>query len=483
MVPIIPHPKNYETNSIGACVALPCIYTDVAAWRSHTDALCEMIKRGFSVSPRYACGGIELLADLSLSKNAYRIEAKDAIRVYASDSEGACYGLASVLQSLFVTRERFVMQGGTVTDAPDKDYRALMVDLGRQWHPFPKLLKFVDICFFYKIKYLHLHFADTELYTLPSRAFPKLSSEGRFYTEEEIASLHEYARSRGVIIVPEFECPGHAPLLNRAYPEIFKDKSTAPDGAFHDEAGNVIPSDSLLCAGSESAFSGVKTLLSEIAELFPDAPYIHIGGDEATISLWEECERCRAYMKKNGISDVYELYSDYVGRICRHVLSLGKTPIVWEGFPKKGSERIPKETIVEVFECLYHLPNDLLDEGFRIINASWQPLYIVPAMMLDPQRNWGAREVFKWDMHRFENWWERSAAYENPITIPETGALLGASLCAWEMTYEEEISTVMANLAALSERTWSIKRCRTLDEFWAGFRRIYDLLARIIQDR
>ena len=30
----------------------------------------------------------------------------------------------------------------------------MMIDLGRQWHPFSKLLKYIDLCFLYKIKYL-----------------------------------------------------------------------------------------------------------------------------------------------------------------------------------------------------------------------------------------------------------------------------------------------------------------------------------------
>ena len=480
---VIPAPKKRTALSSPVHAVAFSVYTDVLAWKKHIAAFSDAVFAAYGARPTEKSGGVELIFDASLSKNAYRIDTSAAICVYASDSEGASYGLATVLQAVFVLPEGFCMKSVLIEDAPDKDYRALMVDLGRQWHPFSKLLKYVDVCFFYKIKYLHLHFADTELYTLPSRAFPKLNVEGKYYTEEEIARLREYAEARGIVLIPEFECPGHAPILNRAYPEVFKDKSSAPDGAFHDEAGNIIPSDSLLCAGSESAFSGVKTLLAEICALFPDAPYLHIGGDEATISLWNECADCRAYMEASGISDVYELYSDYVGRVCKYVLSLGKTPIVWEGFPKKGAERIPKETVVEVFECLYHLPNDLLDAGFRIINASWQPLYIVPAMALDPKRNWGAREVFEWDMHRFENWWDRSVAYQNPITVPESDALLGTTLCAWEMTFEEEISTVMSSLAALSERAWSLERARTEEEFWSGFRRTYDLLARIIQDR
>ena len=77
------------------------------------------------------------------------------------------------------------------------------------------------LCFFYKVKYLNLHFADNKIYTLPSRAFPKLCVDGMYYTEEQIRHLREYAKARGVVLIPEFECPGHAKSLTCAYPEIF----------------------------------------------------------------------------------------------------------------------------------------------------------------------------------------------------------------------------------------------------------------------
>lgn len=35
-----------------------------------------------------------------------------------------------------------------IEDYPDKEYRGLMVDLAREWHPFYTLLNYVDLCFF-----------------------------------------------------------------------------------------------------------------------------------------------------------------------------------------------------------------------------------------------------------------------------------------------------------------------------------------------
>ena len=483
MPTFIPAPKKFTVTDTQKHEVPFAIYTEEKAWELYARTFIETFSKGYYKELNFnEKGGIELYRDDTLAADAYRIDTEGALKIHASSDEGINYGLATALQILDVKDDRICLEAMQIEDHPDKDFRALMVDLGREWHPFGKVLKFVDVCFYYKIKYLQLHFADTKLYTLPSKAFPKLPSEGKHYTLEQIEELREYAKARGIVLIPEFECPGHAPRLNECYPEVFGDLGTGEGALFYNEAGDVINNKSLLCATRESAVEGVKTLLREMAEMFPDSPYLHIGGDEANIALWDQCSSCTEYMKKNNISDVYELYSDYVGRITSFVLSLGRTPIVWEGFPKKGSERIPKETIVIAWECHYQMPADLLESGFKIINAAWKPLYIVPGMAFSPTINWQAKDILDWNVYNWQHWWPKSEARLNPITVPDTDQLIGSMLCSWEMTFEQEISTVMSNLGAMSERVWTTRRTRTFEEFGSGFRKLYDLLGRIIQD-
>ena len=47
---------------------------------------------------------------------------------------------------------------------------------------------------------------------------------------------------------------------------------------------------------------GICILLKEICDLFPNSPYIHIGGDEAAYPAWDHCTDCVAYMSNEGIS-------------------------------------------------------------------------------------------------------------------------------------------------------------------------------------
>jgi hypothetical protein len=92
-----------------------------------------------------------------------------------------------------------------------------------------------------------------------------------------------------------------------------------------------------------------------------------------------------------------------------------------------------------------------LKNGFKIINASWQPTYFVPSLI----HRWGAAELFGWDVNRWEHWWVQSEACEHPIQIEPTENLLGASLCSWGLSYDLVISRLMENFPAFSQTLWS----------------------------
>ena len=83
----------------------------------------------------------------------------------------------------------------------------------------------------------------------------------------------------------------------------------------------------------------------EVMDLFPNAPYIHLGADEVVAEAWEHCALCKEYMAKHEIKDTQELYSDFVARVTNYVLEKGRRPIVWEGFRKEYSDRISKEVM------------------------------------------------------------------------------------------------------------------------------------------
>ena len=479
MIKLIPSPKTYEISDEVLRFPLK-LFTEEADFLPGAEVFADAFRKLYGRELAREPGGLLLRKDASLAPGAYVLEAGAALTLRAADTEGILYALASLLQLADGEYGCIRIPRVRIEDRPDKGYRSLMVDLAREWHPFPKLLKFVDICFWFKIKYLHLHFIDSRRYTLPSRAFPKLPNEGEHYTFDQIRELNDYARARGILLVPEYEGPGHALRYVEVYPEVFADHAGGePIVTARTEHGEPLQYRELMCAANPLCMEANERLLKEIADMFPDSPYIHIGGDEAQIKQWEQCDDCTRYMREQGIDDVYELYSRFVGRIASYVLSLGRTPIVWEGFPKKGHEHVPKETVVVAWESYYHMVYDLLEEGFRVINASWEPLYIVPSFA----RRWSPFDILKWNVHRWQHWWPESEAHLEPITVSPTDQVLGAILCSWEQSFELEIGALMENLAALSERTWNVRRSVTDEEYTEMYQAQRLRLARLIQDR
>jgi len=462
---VIPMPKEVigeSAEGVFGCTAyVPFIKCECECFKAAVGAFTAYVQKAHGVKLTEGDGGTSVVYDSGIEEGAYRIVSDEkGIVLSASGVEGINYALATLLQLISVTSGGPAVPIVTINDKPDCSYRSLMVDLARQWHPFELLSDYVDLCWFYKAKYLHLHFIDTQSYTLPSDVFPKVSTEGRHYTKEQIAQLNEYALARNVELIPEIEVPGHAAAMVKAYPELFAcvpmevKTDDADPTAFKSHFKN-----NIINVGKPGIMDTLKQLVSEIIEMFPNSKYLHIGGDEATINEWNYCADCTKYMKDNNIDGVRALYTEFTKRMTDMVLSLGRTPIVWEGFPKEGAETISRDVVVIAWESYYHLAPDLLEEGFNIINCSWQPLYIVPS------RHWTVENIMAWNIYNWQHWWPKSEARLNPIHVQPTNQVMGGQLCSWECRHDQEIQPIKENLAALSERTWNIKRYADDKEF------------------
>ncbi len=448
--------------SVGAAIG-----TDHASFGIHTDTLATYAAKIHGVNLARGEGGVMLYHDASLGAGEYRVACDEGgVRAYASDDDGAAYAMSTLLQLMAADGGRVRFPKVEIIDRPDCPYRSLMVDLARQWHPFETLFDYVDLCYLYKIKFLHLHFVDTQSYTLPSDIFPRIATEGRCYTKAQIRELNDYALSRGVELIPEFEVPGHALAMVEAYPELF---AHTPLTEGEQVSSNIV------CVGKPGLIENLKKLIEEIIEMFPHSRYLHLGGDEAEIAAWDKCADCTRYMAEHGIDGVYALYSHFTKEVTDMVLALGRTPIVWEGFPKEGTEEISRDVVVIAWESYYHLAPDLVEEGFRIINASWQPLYITPSV------HWSVENILAWNVYNWQHWWPKSEAHLNPIHLQPTEQVMGGLLCAWEWSYEGEIDILKENLAALAERTWSIRRYAEDGEFREKLNAILPLAHKMLE--
>lgn len=109
---------------------------------------------------------------------------------------------------------------------------------------------------------------------------------GTYYTQEEIRSVIEYARVRGMEIIPEIDMPGHTRSMIAAYPHLscFGEKTELC------QFGGIF--EKILCPGKDETFEFIEKLLTEVCALFPDDRF-HIGGDEAPKTEWKKCPHCK----------------------------------------------------------------------------------------------------------------------------------------------------------------------------------------------
>lgn len=369
----------------------------------------------------------------NLTSEEYLIEIqKDSIILEAADNFGFARGTATLLQ---LPDENGNLPIGKIKDQPDYNYRALMIDCSRSWYSVATLKQIIDLCFFYKIKYLHLHLTDDALFTFPSFAFQKLASK-QSYSVAELAELNEYAFERGCILIPEIDIPGHSSVFIEKYPDIF---------ALKNKAENYYT----INMGKEEAYAALETLLKEVAKSFPYSPYIHIGGDEVNLNGFANDPDVKNYLKNNNISTLNDLYHHFIVRISQMVKDLGKQPIIWSDFTNEGTVKIPNDIIVMLWRTGGYKPEDLVKDGFKFINASWKPLYVVN------NRKWSPQEIYDW----IPTTWK---GYQTPnsvkgITMEPHQNLMGGSMSVWEQNEFKAIISLRHRLAAMSERLWNTK--------------------------
>ncbi len=459
MFSIIPQPHRMQMSDTP--VALPPRYT-AAAFPDAARTLCDYAARIHDIRFEEGIGGIRLTRDDRLPPEGYTVTVTDAgAAVAAADALGAQNAVATLIQLMQRTETGFALPQGTIEDAPECTWRGIMIDLARDWHEPEVLYEYVDLCRFYKIRYLHLHFTDDQSYTLPTKAFPKLSTPGRHYPAEELQRLIDYAISRGVEIIPEIDVPGHCTSFAAGYGEIFGTNG--------------------IISLSDASMNAMKDLFRELCGMFPHSNYIHIGGDEAAIGKWTEDETCLAAFRARGVDvDGMEkralaevMYATFIREMCETVLACGKTPVVWEGFAAEVNHLIPREAVIMSWENFYQTTPSLMEAGFRLVNCSWVPMYVVAPVVERP-----VREVFDWDVYHWTPVHPQSPYLHTGLAVEPTAQIEGGQLLAWGDQIERSYSTVAEGVRderrmieertpALAENTWSRTKRLSWEEFCA----------------
>jgi len=400
-------------------------------------------------------GDIVLTPDTTLKDEAYRLRVGSQALVSGGNYGAVAMGTVSLLQAISGQGESAAVSRVRLDDNPDKAYRGLMIDLARQYHTIDNLKQIVEMCRLYKIRYLQLHLTDDQGFMFPTKAFPKAFAQnqngGQPYTLEELTGLVAYADVRNVTLIPEFDIPGHSASLNRSDPDFWMIRGTKP---YEHHASINFARDEVIQA--------CVTIIGEMCQVFKSSPYFHIGGDEADYVFADQNVHFQEAFKKLGLGakGQHEMYRRFLGLMDAAVKKNGKRTIVWEGFGREPDSKfpMPKDVIVMVYENRFYQPNDLVADGYTVINASWTPLYVLRNLTDYTQK------IFEWNIYRFGAFTKDYAATTWRQLEP-SASMSGTQVCSWEQPQAMELGNLRQPLAAMSERVWNGAAGKTWPDF------------------
>lgn len=280
-----------------------------------------------------------------ISPNAVRLSGRGA---------GTFYAIQSFLQFLPAKLKGTAgIPAVEINDTPRFPYRRMHLDVGRHFFSVEFIKKYLDLMAQYKFNRFHWHLTDDQGWRIEIKKYPRLTEiggyreetekgknfmpfvgdgipHGGFYTQEQIREIVAYAKARYITIIPEIEMPGHSSAALAAYPE-FGCKENYPYKV--PTTWNIFKE--IYCP-TEQTFKFLEDVLAEVIDLFPDSPYIHIGGDEVPQDHWKESAFVQELKRREGLKDEHEVQSYFIRRIEKFVNSKGKKIIGWDEILEGG---------------------------------------------------------------------------------------------------------------------------------------------------
>eukprot|EP00927_Polykrikos_kofoidii_P028295 TRINITY_DN2472_c0_g1_i6.p1 TRINITY_DN2472_c0_g1~~TRINITY_DN2472_c0_g1_i6.p1 ORF type:complete len:674 (+),score=74.91 TRINITY_DN2472_c0_g1_i6:113-2023(+) len=173
-----------------------------------------------------------------------------------------------------------------IVDSPAFPHRGLLVDTSRTFYPVQWLQDLIVQLGQFKLNVLHLHLTDTAAWSFVVDAHPELSEHLSYriiggkvqaYSRQDVRHLVEFARRRGVSIVPEVDGPVHAPAMGSNEP-----LRLTVGASLENTNGNfgVEPPVGTWNFSSVRVMDTLKDVFHQLDEDFVTAPFLHAGGDE-----------------------------------------------------------------------------------------------------------------------------------------------------------------------------------------------------------
>ncbi|EFA07069.1 beta-hexosaminidase subunit alpha [Tribolium castaneum] len=347
---------------------------------------------------------------------------------------GVLRGLETFSQLIYAEQDTLMINTTKIVDFPRFPHRGFLLDTSRHFEPVRIILQMLDAMAYNKLNVFHWHITDDHSFPYKSRTYHELSDKGAYhpvsgvYEQSDVMKIIEYARVRGIRVIPEFDTPGHTRSWGVAHPELLT--SCFTDNVANGELGPMDPT-------KDTTYDFINNLFTEIVDVFPDS-YFHIGGDEVEFDCWKSNPDVSNFMKQNNFSTYEQLESYFIQHVVDILDNLSSKYLVWEEVFVNGVE-LPNSTVVHVWKDngLSTLNNVIKAGKYGLYSSCW---YL---SVLHSGSDWDA--FYKCEPGLLLH------------TEEEKKLLLGGEACMWG-EYVNEFSViprVWPRASAVAERLWS----------------------------
>ena len=342
----------------------------------------------------------------------------------------------------YIPVEGAVLPCVVIEDYPDLPYRAVMIDISRNFQRVADLQTVVQILARYRLNTLHFHFSDDEAWRLEIPGLPELTNVGSrrgytldehnhmvqifagngdpnttegtangYITRGEFIEFLRYCDEMGITVIPEIESPGHARAAIKSMEARYRNTGDASyrlieDGdtsrytsaqAFHDNVMNpALP----------GPYKFMEKVIDEIALMYKEAGVpltaIHIGGDEVPRGAWNGAPSALALIKNENLGGEKGLHAYFVKKLAAMLSQRGIKMHGWQEIAVGHTDEYNAEIapLVGGVNCWSTLPShghggvtrEAVNAGYPIILSNVNHFYLDMTYNYHPLEkglNWG----------------------------------------------------------------------------------------------
>ena len=448
----------------------------------------------------------------------YRITVKNsAIKVeYASDrakiyADNAIYGWFNLGNG------EISLPNAVIEDYPDLQYRAIMIDVARNFRTISDMADIVKSLAYYKINTLHFHIVDDEAWRIEIPGLPELTSVGSrrgytlteddclaqiftgdgnpdnhnnssngYYTRDEFIAFLKACHEMGVNVIPEIESPGHARAAIKSMEARYRNTGDDTYRLIEDDDTSRYTSaqsfhDNVMNPALPGPYRFMEKVISEIALMYQEAGAplvgIHIGGDEVPKGAWNGSPSAQAMIAAENLGGEKGLHAKFVRQIAK-ILSERNIPMYgWQeiavGHTNEYNEAIAP--LVGGVNCWSTLAahghggvtREAVEAGYPVILSNVNHFYLDMTYNYHPDEkglNWGGT------VDEFNS----LAGYADelcPVTPTTKGRVIGISGQVFAETMRDhennwQLQTYLfPKMFGLAERAWNISPTYTPAKF------------------